>query len=111
ILAMTIIGKNAADYGVDVDFDPPVEYESLELKSPTHLALAAAALDLPVSELRDLNPSLLRSIAPEGYVLRVPKGTVPQLEAAFDVVPESQRESWRLHRVESGDTLASLARR
>ena len=55
----------------------------MELEAPTNLDLAAAAVDRPVSELRDLNPALLKPIAPAGYRLHVPKGTVDQLNAAL----------------------------
>ncbi len=112
ILAMTIIAKNAKDYGLDdVDLEAPVEYDSIELSAPTHLALVADAIERPLSEIKDLNPAVLRSVAPAGYSLHVPKGARGALEAAFEVVPENRRDSWRLHRVESGDTLAALAQR
>jgi membrane-bound lytic murein transglycosylase D len=112
ILAMTIIAKNARDYGLDqIDIDAPLEYESIELRSATHLALVADAVGRPMSEIKDLNPAVLRSVAPAGYRLHVPKGSLDQLEAAFQVVPAERRDSWRLHRVESGDTFAGLAKR
>jgi len=112
ILAMTIIGKNAKDYGLDnVEFAPPLEYETVQVASATHLALVAAALDRPVSEIKELNPAVLHTIAPAGYALHVPTGTLPQLEAAFTVVPTSHRDSWRLHRVEPGDTFATIGKR
>jgi membrane-bound lytic murein transglycosylase D len=112
ILAMIIVAKNAKDYGLDdIVLDPPLEYDTVELESATQLELAAAAVDRPLSELRDLNPALLKSLAPAGYRLHVPKGTLDQLHAAFAVIPASRRDSWRIHRVEIGDTVASLAKR
>jgi membrane-bound lytic murein transglycosylase D len=112
ILAMTIIAKNAKDYGLDMlEPEPALEYDSLELQTSTHLALVADAVGRPLSEIRDLNPAVLRSVAPAGYKLHVPQGTVPELEAAFRVVPADRRDAWRLHRVESGDTFAALAKR
>lgn len=112
ILAMTIIAKNARDYGLDdIGADPAVEYDTLELQTPTHLALVADAVDRPLSEIKELNPAVLRSVAPAGYRLHVPKGTLPSLEAAFRVVPANRRDAWRLHRVETGDTFAGLAKR
>jgi membrane-bound lytic murein transglycosylase D len=68
-------------------------------------------VDRPVSELRELNPAVLKNVAPAGYRLHVPKGTLVRLEEAFDVIPPNRRDSWRVERVESGDTLASVARR
>jgi membrane-bound lytic murein transglycosylase D len=112
ILAMVIISKNAAEYGLgDIDFEPAVTYDSLELQTPTHIGLVAAALDRSVSELKELNPSLIKSVAPGGFTLRVPKGQLPQLEAALKVIPADRRDSWRVHRVESGDTFAAVAKR
>jgi membrane-bound lytic murein transglycosylase D len=112
ILAMTIMSKNAKDYGLDgLMPEPPVESDTLELQSPTHLGLVADAVERPVSLLRELNPALLKLVAPAGYSLHVPKGGMDAVESAFALVPASQRASWRVHRMENGDTLASLAKR
>jgi membrane-bound lytic murein transglycosylase D len=112
ILAMVIMSKNAEEYGIqNVSFEPAVEYDSLELQTPTHIGLIAAALDRSVSELKELNPSLVKSVTPAGYTLRVPKGLVPQLETALRVIPADRRDSWRVHRVEPGDTFSVVAKR
>jgi membrane-bound lytic murein transglycosylase D len=112
ILAMVIMSKNAAEYGIgDVDFEPAVSYDSLELQTPTHIGLVAAALDRSVSELKELNPSLIKSVMPAGFTLRVPKGQMTQLEAALRVIPADRRDSWRVHKVEPGDTFAAVAKR
>jgi membrane-bound lytic murein transglycosylase D len=112
ILAMTIMGKNAKDYGLDdLELDDAVLYDTIEMETPTHLALIADAVDRPLSELRELNPSLRRLVAPAGFAVHVPKGTVPQVEAAFEAVPSSRRNAWRVHRMESDDTFVTLAKR
>ena len=112
ILAMVIMSKNSEEYGLqNVDYEPAVAYDSLELQTPTHIGLVAAALDRSVGEVKELNPSLLKSLTPAGFTLRVPKGTVPQLEAALRVIPADRRDSWRVHRVEAGDTFAGVAKR
>jgi membrane-bound lytic murein transglycosylase D len=112
ILAMTIMVKNAAAYGLDsVEPDPPLEYDTVEITSPTHLALVADVTDAPVPELKALNPAMLKSVAPPGYVLRTPKGTGARLLAALQLVPAEQRDTWRLHTVAAGDTLAEIGRR
>ena len=112
ILAMTIIVKNAKDYNLeDVDPDPVLEYDTVELSSNTNLALIADITDLSATELRDLNPALLRATAPSGYQLHVPKGKGPVLLSAIENVPAEKRASWRMHKVAAGDTLASIAKR
>jgi membrane-bound lytic murein transglycosylase D len=105
ILAMIIVSENAKDYGLDdIEPDSPLQYETVSVDSPTGLALVAAA------ELKELNPALLNQIAPTGYRLRIPTGTRDALDQAFAAVPSSQRDNWRLHRVESGDTPSTLAK-
>jgi membrane-bound lytic murein transglycosylase D len=112
ILAITFIMKNAKEYSLDnIDADPPLEYDTLEIKAPTHLQLIADLAECPVSQLRDLNPALLKSIAPAGTLLRVPKGTGVELAGVLDTVPPDKRESWRVHRVIGGESLASIAQR
>jgi len=112
ILAMTIVGKNAPAYGLDhLDLESAVETDSIEVETPTHLALIADAVDRPLSELKELNPALIKSVAPAGFKVNVPKGTLPAVETAFAVVPPGKRDSWRLHRVSQGDSFAGLAKR
>jgi membrane-bound lytic murein transglycosylase D len=112
ILAMTIIGKNAKDYGLDdLEMEQPLEYDTIELASPTHMALIADAIDRPLTELKELNPAVLRSVAPAGTTLHVPKGMLPGVEAAFSVVPANRRDAWRVHRVNGEDSFATLAKR
>ncbi|MGA2593893.1 MAG: transglycosylase SLT domain-containing protein [Bryobacteraceae bacterium] len=112
ILAMTIMAKNAPEYGLQgLVPNAPLEYDTIEVASPTHLALVADLTDAPMSELLDLNPALLRGVAPAGYVLHVPHGTGSSLSASLQLVPADRRAAWRIHKVAGGDTLASIARR
>ena len=112
ILAMTIMSKNAAEYGLEgIVPDTPLEYDSMEVTSPTHLALISDLTNTPVAELQSLNPALLRGLAPAGYSLHVPKGTGSYLRAALQMVPEERRASWRMHIVADGETLAVIGKR
>jgi len=111
IVAMTIMAKNAADYGlVNIESDQPVEYDSIQLTADTSLELIADATMQPISVIRDLNPSLLRSVAPAGFQIHVPSGAAQTAQNALESVPAANRNAWRLHHVESGDTLAAIAR-
>jgi membrane-bound lytic murein transglycosylase D len=111
ILAMTIMTKNAKEYGLD-DVVPqaPLEYDTVEMTAATNLDLIGDLTDTSVPQLLDLNPALLKGIAPEGYSLRVPKGFGPTLISSLESVPAAQRASWRMHLVTAGDTLASIAK-
>jgi membrane-bound lytic murein transglycosylase D len=112
ILAMTIMAKNSREYDLEgVVPDPPLEYDVASITSPTHLALVADLTETPVSEIQALNPALLKNVAPAGYQLNVPRGTSVSLIAALDTVPPERRASWRMHKVESGETLATIGKR
>ncbi|MGD0014960.1 MAG: transglycosylase SLT domain-containing protein [Bryobacteraceae bacterium] len=112
ILAMTIVVKNAREYGFEgIESDPPLEYDTLEVTAPTHLQLIADLTESPLSQIRDLNPALLRSVAPEGASVHVPKGSGNGLGAVLDKIPPQRRSAWRAHRVLEGERLSAIARR
>lgn len=112
ILAMTIMAKNPKDYDLEsVDLDEAVRYDSVDMEAPTHLALIADATERPVSEIQDLNPALLKLVAPAGYQLRVPPGTSAVVRSTLETVPAGHRAAWRVHRVLDGETLDAIAHR
>jgi membrane-bound lytic murein transglycosylase D len=110
ILALTIMSKNMAAYGLDdVVPEAPLEYDTIRTVSPTSLALIGDLSDTSVPQLLQLNPALLRSVAPGDFEVRVPKGMGSQVTAALDLVPTERRASWRVHRVEAGENLSAIA--
>ncbi len=111
IVAITIMAKNPLDYGLQsVDLDSPIEYDSIQVSAPTNLNLVADATMQPVSVIKELNPSLLKQVAPAGFLLHVPKGLSEATQASLEIVPAANRNAWRLHHVESGDTLTTVAK-
>ena len=112
ILAITIMSKNPQDYGLEnIDPERPLEYDTIAVKAATSLELIADVTNRPISEIRELNPALLAATAPAAYQLHVPKGSSASLLAALESVPLQHRASWRMHRVERGETLAEIASR
>jgi membrane-bound lytic murein transglycosylase D len=112
ILAMTIMEKNAAGYGLQgAPQDLPVEYDNIETSVPTSLSLVADLADAPLAEIQDLNPAILKNTAPENYVVHVPKGAGDQITASLQLIPAEHRMSWRIHRVAAGETMASIVKR
>src|SRR5581483_6792026 len=112
ILAMTIMEKNAAEYGLDtVTLNPPLEYDTIDISAPTSLALISDLTDTPPTELIALNPAVLKGVVPNGYSLHVPKGKGNQLMASLQMIPQEHRISWRIHRVAAGETLAAIGKR
>jgi membrane-bound lytic murein transglycosylase D len=112
ILAMTIMEKNAAEYGIEgFQLDPPLEYDTVETTAPTSLTLVADILDLPFAELAALNPASLRGMIPAEFPVRVPKGSGNTLVAALQLIPANHLDAWRMHRVVASETLATIGKR
>jgi len=112
ILAIAIIAQNPQHYGLPaVDFEDPLEFDTIRLEAETSLALIADAAEVPAGEILDLNPAVKGRTAPAGFEMRVPRGTGATVLAALNLVPAAKRASCRLHRVSPGDTAASIARR
>jgi len=113
ILALTLIAKDAAHYGISVDPEQPAEVDTLKLGRAIDLRLVAETIDVDVETLRSLNPSLLRMTTPDdpGFVLRLPKGTSERFSAEIADIPPDKWVSWRRHRVEAGETLTAIARK
>jgi len=112
ILALTLIAKDAAHYGIAVDPDEPVQTDTVEPGRAIDLRLVAETIDVDVATLRALNPSLLRMITPDDpdFVLHMPVGTSQKFSAEIADIPPDKWVSWRRHRVEAGETLTSIAK-
>jgi membrane-bound lytic murein transglycosylase D len=112
ILAMTIVAKNAPEYGIyDLVPEKPVEYDTVPLDANVNLGLISDLTETPIPELQQLNPALLRGTAPEGYDLHVPKGMLAGVKDGLVSIPAATRATARLHKVEPGESLAEIAQR
>ncbi len=113
ILAMTLIAKDAAQYGITADPEAPVLTDSVKPGRAIDMRLVAETIDVDVATLRNLNPSLLRMVTPDDpdFVLHLPQGTSQKFTAEIADIPADKWVSWRRHRVEAGDTLSSIAKK
>ena len=114
ILAITIMSKNPSQYGLtDVQMEAPMASDSVTIDYPVDLRLVAECVDSSVDTLQQLNLSLLRMTTPrdQSFVLRLPAGTKEKFEREIAAIPLEKRVLWRFHRVQPGDTLASVARK
>ena len=114
ILAAIIIANHPTQYGFDdVTLDPPVLTDTVTINYAVNLRLVSDIVGAPVDELTALNPSLLRMVTPPdaSFDLHLPGGMAAVFEQRIAAIPEGKRNAWRYHRVESEDTLASVASR
>ena len=86
MLAATVLVREADRFGFDVEKSLPYLFDQVLVPNGTTLAAVAAALDVPGSLLRELNPHLIRGTTPpdRSYVVRVPKGDSNRLVAELN---------------------------
>jgi membrane-bound lytic murein transglycosylase D len=112
IIAMALVAKAPALYGVHVDPERPAKVETIELDHPIDLRLVADATGAELSDLRLLNPELVRTVTPNQprFELKLPTGLAARFEENVVQVPRDKWTNWRLHTVENGETLSDIAR-
>ena len=113
ILAVTIMAKNPDQYGLtDVNKELPVPFDTVKINYPIDLRLVAECVDVSAADLQDLNPSLLRLTTPKDqeFELHLPAGSTDRFQTAVAEIPVDKRVWWRYHKVQEGETLASIAR-
>ena len=112
IVAVAIMAKNPSQYGLQTVIpDPPMKYDTVRINYPVDLRLVAECIDVSLSELQELNPSLLRMTTPKTHFdLHLPMGTAEKYQTTIAAIPAGMRLSWRYHTVANGETLMSLSR-
>ena len=107
--------KNPEKYGfANLKADDPMVFDTLDINRQVHLKNAAKAINADYDTLKALNPELRYQIAPpENYTLRIPLGQKESLLAVLDTIPVSNlpQRAFIYHRVRSGQTLSTIARR
>ncbi len=114
ILASILIDKSPEDYGFDVEVDPELVWDTITIDRPTDLKVIADAADVPLKTIQHLNPELRRRVTPpnvKSYTLRVPRDRGAEIAAKLEALPDHERVSWTLHRVQRGETFGTIARR
>jgi membrane-bound lytic murein transglycosylase D len=112
IIAMALVAKDPAGYGVQVNPEKPAQLETVKLDHSISLQLVADASGADLDDLRLLNPQLLRNVTPNdpGFQLKLPAGAAKPFEENVQQVPQDKWTSWRLHPAEQGETLSDVAR-
>jgi membrane-bound lytic murein transglycosylase D len=114
ILALAIIGRSPVQYGFSVVPSSAEEIERVGLEEATDLRVIAEALGMPVDQLREMNPHVLRWTTPPDdpeFELVVPKGYTDKFAEKVVAMPDKDRILFRYHVVQKGDTLSVIARK
>ncbi len=112
ILALDMISKDPARYGVEFEPEPALKTDSVKPGQAIDLRLVAETIDTDLESLRSMNPELLRLVTPPDpeFVLHLPEGTAERFFAEIAAIPPEKWVSWRRHKVEQGETLSSIAK-
>jgi membrane-bound lytic murein transglycosylase D len=68
----------------------------------------------PYSQIKDLNPAVLRWVTPPGvknFTLYLPKGKKEQFKEGYAKIPDKDKRSWVRHKIRNGETLSTIARK
>jgi len=113
IVALTLIAKDAAHYGIQAEPEAPVPIDVVKPGRAIDLRLVAETIEVDVETLRGLNPSLLRLATPNdpSFELHLPQGTAEKFSAEIADIPPDKWVGWRRHRVAAGETLTVIAKK
>ena len=117
MIAAALIAKEPAKYGfTDIEYEPPLVFDEIQVHAGVSLGAVARAAGLSASDLATLNPELKHGATPPNgqmYTLRVPLGQAAKLNTAYAQLSPAERN----HRfgpavvvAQRGDSLPSLAR-
>lgn len=113
ILAATILAKSPGAYGLTEETDPPLEYDTAPVDSPTDVRIVAQCIDVSTAKIQDLNPCILQLQTPpksKSFDVHVPKGMGETFARELARIPVERRLLFHRHKVRRGETLGQLAR-
>jgi membrane-bound lytic murein transglycosylase D len=114
-IAASLIANSPETYGFDnLEYHPPLNYETVTLTSPVDLEVAADCAGTSVDVIKELNPELKRWCTPPDareYSLRVPEGKKDVFLDNLSQVPEEKRFTVDIYTARTGDTLKGISRR
>jgi LysM repeat protein len=115
-LAAVTIAKEPQKYGfTDIAYHSPLVYEKVKVPPSTSLALIAKAAETELSEIRSLNPALIREKTPPNspaFDIKVPMGKKEAFEKNFSLLSNSPHAGKKSqHNVCSGETLSRVAKK
>jgi peptidoglycan lytic transglycosylase D len=117
LIAAALVAKHPHTFGFsddEFDFQPKLEFDTVDVPAPTDLEVLARAAGTTVDELSELNPELKRWCTPplpggQSYHLRVPPGQGAVFAENYPKLAPAERLSFKVHKVKRGDTLSSIA--
>jgi membrane-bound lytic murein transglycosylase D len=112
IHAAIVIAKAPERYGFTLTPDEAPDLEQVPVEGAVHLAVIARCAGETIDEIRAMNPELRRLATPADrtFALRVPAGRGRDVASCLEQRPPEERVTYRMHKVQRGQTLGSIAR-
>jgi len=112
-IAAALIAKNPHRFGFRrIRYAEPLEYETVRVKGPLDLEVAADLIGVSGYELKGLNPELSRGITPKyTYTLNIPLNTKQQFKLAYAQLPPEKRLRIAYHKVRRGESIWKISKR
>ncbi|MBI5067687.1 MAG: LysM peptidoglycan-binding domain-containing protein [Deltaproteobacteria bacterium] len=114
LMAAAIVVKHAEAFGFareELETESWIPYELVTVPRATLLSHLAEAAEVPEKTLLELNPELRRTCTPpRSHALKVPRGQGEAFARNWERVAEQAGQlAFAHHRLQKGDTLASVA--
>jgi membrane-bound lytic murein transglycosylase D len=111
LYAVTIIAKDPARFGYTRPAGPVrrFEFDSVQVDLPTPLPVVARVGGIPLGELAELNPHLVRGMVPAYYWLWVPKGQAAPLQQAWAGSDYRRRGGYQMYTLRRGEDAQKIA--
>jgi len=113
-LAARILASSPEKFGFEFVRQKPLEYDVVELNEAIDLNLVARFTDTTYQFIREINPAVLRWTTPPGvkdFALYLPKGKKDIFLEKLSQVPAEEKSSYVRHKVRSGETISTIARK
>jgi membrane-bound lytic murein transglycosylase D len=115
-IAVSLIALEPEKYGF-TDYTPerPYDTEVFNVPGSIDLVYLSSALGVDLLTLQDMNPELTQLSTPDnypnGYPLKIPKGSYNLLASNLENIPESAKRNYIVHKVRKGETITRVAQR
>jgi membrane-bound lytic murein transglycosylase D len=115
LIAAIIIAKEPEKYGFDnIEYEPPLAYETVEVPRWTALKAVALSCEMEPDDLKKYNNHLRKGFTPPdkaSYPFKVPAGKKDQVEKNLPRVQAIVSTGFKTHTVKRGETLDRICRK
>jgi membrane-bound lytic murein transglycosylase D len=114
-IAASLIAHTPHKFGFeDLEYLPPLNYDTVIIESPVDLEIVAQCAEASLNVIKELNPELKRWCTPPdvtGYLLKIPEGSEYIFLQNLSEIPEEKRLTVDIHTVKKGETLIKIAKK